>query len=758
MAKKRLSDVPSAKSVKQFLALRKFDQAAAEARMLVGFAPGAATSELLRECLFALAEFCVERKQYADFNRVAQELEPLCLAAGAEAIRSFAQLLLRGLQPGEVNRLIGAMADAEIANSLRNDLADYFVRARHSTGLPEDWKPAHAALQTALQLYDAKKDDASRDALNAIGLGSPFLEWKVWLRGLLAWGAEDTVRALENWSRLNPTRLPYRLAAPMRAAADPTWLAEQPPLREQLRRQYLRLSSQGLAGQLQQLRPELGGRKGLAKALKLAEALLPAFKTNHPKLVPHLMNVYYCAMLKRAEPDDLDKFTRAFGRMPDDPSFYKLSAQIFDGVGEVEQSMKMWGAYIDWLRGSAKWPPSLKQQAIASLYRTLARLAGDLDELDELDPEDDEFFFVPRKQSAKAKAAKAPKAPPPKPSSFLQLALDAAPFWEQAADDLMKAYDEEGDAVAAVAFAERYLQAVPGAAGVRLAYVEVLMLRGDYAAALVELAPLRKSSAFDADVRVKVVDCVFYCIYHFARGSDWKSAEVLLNEENEMLTTESTVVTRHLKYALYKKLKRVADADVELQTLDGANVVHAFLFLANAQIFKAKPAEKSAAGQAYKAALATEMIAAEAIALFHCYKFYQGGGIEFTGLKAMHKGIVDAMLATPADATLTEDQAVELFTELGPLTTMPKFEKFSAALAKRFPKHPLFALGIVELWAAKHPSGRAPYKIINLLRKARELVRNSTDPKYKILEDRIDELHEQLDPFSSLRNMFDSFF
>ena len=53
---------------------------------------------------------------------------------------------------------------------------------------------------------------------------------------------------------------------------------------------------------------------------------------------------------------------------------------------------------------------------------------------------------------------------------------------------------------------------------------------------------------------------------------------------------------------------------------------------------------------------------------------------------------------------------------------------------------------------------RAPYKIVNLLRKARELAKKATDPKYKVYEERIDELNEQLDPFSTLRNMFDSFF
>ena len=747
MAKKRLTDVPTAKAVKQLLALRKFDSAAAEARKLVGFAPGAATSELLRECLFALAGSCAERKQFADFNRVAQELEPLCLAAGPESIRSLARLLLKGLQPGEVYRLSGSLADPAAATALRGDLADHFVRARSATALPDDWKAAFAAILSALQHYEAKRDDDSREALQAIGLGSPFLEWKVWLRGLLAWGADDTVRALENWSRLNPERLPYRLAAPLRAAADTAWLADQPPLRERLLNQYQRLGSGGLAGQLLHLRPELVGRRGMAKAIKMAEGLLPALKAKHPQLVPHLMNAFYSTMQKRAEPEDLDKFIRVFGRMPDDPSFYKLSAQIYDGVGEVELSMKRWSDYIDWLRDGAKWPPLLKAHAIASLYRTMARLAADLDEID---PDADAFFGPPKKAK--------PKVAPPKPSFYLLKALEAAPDWEPAATDLMSAYLDEENSSAAAAFAEKFLAANPGAAGVGRTYVEVLMERRDYASALEQLAPLRKANPFDADIRGLAVDCVFYCIYHFAIAGDWEIPEVMLTAERELLESESAVMTGHLRYAYYKKRKRTAEAEAEFQKIDPARLIHAFLLLANAQTFRTKPAEKSAATKGYKAALAAGACSGEVLALFHAYDFFIEGGIEFTGQKPLLKGIVDAMLATVADPALTEEQAVELTANLGPLTTAPKFEKFAAALGKRFPNHPLFALAIVELWAAKRTSGRAPYKIVNLLRKARELAKKATDPKYKAYEERIDELHEQLDPFSTLRNMFDSFF
>src|SRR5919197_1569437 len=89
--------------------------------------------------------------------------------------------------------------------------------------------PAFDAVLTAFQEYEAGHDEAARGALQQVGLGSPFLEWKVLLRGLLAYSAGDDARAVENWQRLAPDRLPARLAAPLRAALDPAFLHGQPP-------------------------------------------------------------------------------------------------------------------------------------------------------------------------------------------------------------------------------------------------------------------------------------------------------------------------------------------------------------------------------------------------------------------------------------------------------------------------------------------------------------------------------------------------
>ena len=56
---------------------------------------------------------------------------------------------------------------------------------------------------TLIAQLEAGKDEEAKTTLQGIGLQSPFLEWKVFLRGLLAYYQNDDARVLENWQRLD---------------------------------------------------------------------------------------------------------------------------------------------------------------------------------------------------------------------------------------------------------------------------------------------------------------------------------------------------------------------------------------------------------------------------------------------------------------------------------------------------------------------------------------------------------------------------
>ena len=745
MAKKRLTDVPSAKAVRQLLAKRQFDAALIEARKLAGFAPGPETAALLRECLTALAEAALDRKQYADFNRIALELEPLSLAAGPESIKALGRMYLRGGRSAELPRLVALLTEPADAAELQGDWVDRAVRDREPKSLPEEWHPAYTVFRIALGHYEAKQDDKAREALAGIGLGSPLLEWKLWLRGLLAWVAGDDGRALENWGRLNPQRLPHRLAAPLRAKADPAWPANPPALREQLASQYRRFTRRDVAGQLRNLLPELGGKKGLASAFRIAEGLLPVLKANHPELVSPLGNVFYSTLLKRGEPGDLDRFAKTFGRLPDDPNFNRLSAQIFEGIGEPEKAAAQWWSYSLWLE-KAPWPPLLRRRANAILHRRMADLVGGCD---------DGRLIIARTKYDDPKK-KFPDVILDEDALLLK-ALEHAPDWEEPAVELMKVYAEEEKHAEGLAFAERFLAANPDAAALRWEYIETLCQTHRYAEALPQFERLQKAKPFDKLLRQQTAECVLKLAYRMIAESRSKDVQVLLDGHREAIRTEAPLMAAHLLYALAMKAKRAEEADALLPQLGLPSVAAAFLVHANAQIVKRKPAEKTAASKAYKAALAEGPSAAEAIALFEAYGFFASGGIEFTGRKSLIKGILDALVDSAADPGLSEAIAGQIVMIVAPHITAPKLEKLALALSKRFPKNPVFPLSVVRQWAAKNSGKRAPYKILRALRGAKDLVRGSTDPNIKALEEVIDDLLEDLDPYIGLRNMFDGF-
>ena len=102
--------------------------------------------------------------------------------------------------------------------------------------LPPDMQPDFDRILQAFREIEAGQDDQAKTTLQGIGLRSPFLEWKVFLRGLQAYYQQDDARAVENWQRLDTDRLPARLAAPFRFQIDAAFRAAQPPATQALLR------------------------------------------------------------------------------------------------------------------------------------------------------------------------------------------------------------------------------------------------------------------------------------------------------------------------------------------------------------------------------------------------------------------------------------------------------------------------------------------------------------------------------------------
>src|SRR5207302_11508757 len=104
------------------------------------------------------------------------------------------QVALELARCGEVQEALALTAQApEAAGRVLAPAADAALQqgAAGRAALPESLHADFDRIILAFRQTEAGKDDDARTTLQAIGLRSPFLEWKVLLRGLQAYYAND---------------------------------------------------------------------------------------------------------------------------------------------------------------------------------------------------------------------------------------------------------------------------------------------------------------------------------------------------------------------------------------------------------------------------------------------------------------------------------------------------------------------------------------------------------------------------------------
>jgi predicted Zn-dependent protease len=279
---------------------------------------------------------------------------------------------------GELERALSLLArfpDSDKARAkLFTQLADAAVQQGPAgkAKLPADLHAGFDAVLLAFRHSEAARDDEARAALQPIGLQSPFLEWKMLLRGLLAYYANDDAKAAENWRRLDRARVSYQFAAPLWAAIDPEFCKSLSPSQQNV----MQTKGQNLVGGrsqklLQEIRASIN-RKSLATAFRAAENLLPVLKTEAPKLVPRLADCFRWFIIDQGHPDDLDRFLRVFGAPADDPRLHRLQAIALESRGLTHDAHEAWQAYLkDLEEFPAIFPKDQRPRAQAILWAHL---------------------------------------------------------------------------------------------------------------------------------------------------------------------------------------------------------------------------------------------------------------------------------------------------------------------------------------------------------------------------------------------------
>jgi hypothetical protein len=719
VARKNASPAPTRPArgrVDQHIQRGEWTAAYSAARLLHADQPTAEHLDLLKRVILQTASVLIDGAKTSDFNKLMSEAAEIDAANPAWAVDQ-ACLLARG------GRLADALMRVEEPDRLRilGHGADRAVRSGSKEFLPDELHAGFDSILAAFAHYERSEDDAARAALEPIGLRSPFLEWKVLLRGLLAHAANDDARAAENFARLNPERLPHRLAEPYRVKIDAAFL---PPNRDTLLKRYEKLNGIGIVESLREIAKQLGRDRPLKPALRAAGEAEPLLKRHLPHLLPRLAACLQQAIIRQGEPEDLAAFRRLFVPAADDPSFFKLQARIAEEIEQIDVAVRNWTAYESWLAAKpAGWPESLLRRVRAHIWHHMGVLQ---------DTEDKTATKIVEQCYARA--------------------VELAPDWAIASRDLFGEITDQERYADAEQVARAFLTHQPDAIDPLLSLADNLRKQHRFEESLAFFKRARAVNPLDATYSMQTAFAAASHARALLYSGKPAEAAACLEAEREVLDKHLPSHCTALLAVIAQKRGNSEDAARLLGLLDDRHrLADLYRISIDSLLAKLKPAIRKAADAAFAGALNEPVGPLALLNLLIAWSVYQDDGHAYRGHKTHEK----KFLALVPDTVAVSAPELE-FEMLGSYLVETSHDKIATKYLDkcivRFPKNPHLLVMRVELGLELE----TPFwKLQSWLERAREFAERSKDERDRGLLPRINELLRQMpDPFSLLDKFF----
>ena len=629
--------------------------------------------------------------------------------------------------------------------------ADAAVARRSSLGLPDELKPHCDAILAGFRAYESGNDEDARTALAKIPLGSPFLEWKVLLRGLMAYTSNDDGRALENWSRLSNEQLPSQLAAPLRAKLDPSFRPGQSFEQNAalLRRAELLIDTP-LAISITALRTEIRRGKSLVNAFRTAESVAVRCKHDDPVVFKRIARLFYRAILDHGEPADIPRYRKVFSKPSDDPEFLKLEAQRFEHSDSISEANTCWSLFERWLSSNPlKWPEGLVRRARAVI---LHRIANNIEEDDQPSLVDEFRRILSRATLPNTLLNLPPIAEDP--VAIWQKACELSPEWEPPARALFDFYSEQKNLEQAKAVAQRFLAHQPTALWAVEGLADLFARNGEARAALDLWLQALRANPLDRDYQIDVARAYVSTVRVELMEGDFARAEATLIEGETYCKQSHPTSWKVLRSVVARCAKQVDLADalqVELESDREKLPVTRFHFAASAVLAKWKPVQKKAVDFAFAESLAEPASPTIASYLLVSLADYIEYGIDYRGRAAHQKKIVAYALSTAeSDAPIIDIERIAIQLQIQGEWTAA--QKFAAVCSRRFPLNPVFTMTTIQALLAKAKGKQPPRSLFRLVQIARRNIERSTEPRHKSMLEIVEKMG------TDLFNGFNDFF
>jgi tetratricopeptide (TPR) repeat protein len=661
---------------------------------------------------------------------------------------------------GDISRAQSALANVpggQIDPAVFGRAADAAMQqgAAGRAQLPEPIRAEFDRIRTAFAQLQAGNDDAVREVLQGIGLQSPFLEWKVLLRGFVAYYRDDDERALENWQRLDRERLPARLAAPFRFQIDAAYRqAQAAEATKALQSQLERLRSSAILSCLRNIQSSFLKHANLNAAFRDAEKLVPLMLQQAPQLLPRLANVFYWQIIERGQPPDVLRYERLFGRPDDDPNFYRLDSLVLEQMPDYAHANTGWKKFQeDVAANGVIWPNSEADRARAMIWYRMGVNAEKQDQIVEstrnLPPI---TFFREADKPARLK---------PSAADCYRKAAALAPDWLDPHWQLFDMLRAKGGKLAAALKAGNELLALfPEHLPTLEAMADLQSNSGNFDAAAQLLERAMHVNSLDRTVTSRLSDLYRlrgvkqFAEDHFEEGRSSLQAALGLADGAQQFAVCCQWAAGEFRAGNLEQaealIQKAAAIEAERPALSALLFAHCVQWKLP-KVIKAR-FEKPFQEQLKQ----TSATAAEAVALAALFGRFQREHWQYFGQKTHQKKVL-TLIEKSLASKYTEPQMQQLGKHLLALRAIRLLRKFNRVWEQRFPKSPYPRLFEVESYLSGDSDHWPLWKLGPLLQKAKDLAEKlppseERDEMLKLIENRQQQFHD-LNPFASF---FDS--
>ncbi len=300
----------------------------------------------------------------------------------AELSRRIGEGWLAVGDEAEALALAHRLNDPELTKLIRHRAIDRAVidpATPTSSVLSPELVAEIAAYREAFAAHEAGNADGAREKLQAIGLASPLMEWKLMLRGLIAYAAQEDGKAAENWSRLRPDRTPAQLVAPLRAFVDPAAPRELPAANQtRMNRQTEALFGM-LMGNLATIQSLVGHERSREPLFRAAKEVVGELRVLSKRALNTLASVVYWSIYAHGQPNELANYEQVFGKPDHDPKFHRMRGLVGERLRDLTMAHEAWSEYERWvLRNPQFFPIPHLNRIRGTLQLKIGRLALDM--------------------------------------------------------------------------------------------------------------------------------------------------------------------------------------------------------------------------------------------------------------------------------------------------------------------------------------------------------------------------------------------